>query len=72
MIYSPYRWTARDEIASLRSMALSRPAACREYCRLILADRRDWDASVDVDAVKAEAARLVAMLAGLKGRAAHA
>lgn len=72
MIYSPYRWTATDEIASLRSIALSKPAGCVRYCRLILADQREWDASVDVAAVKLEATRLTGMLESLKGMAAHA
>jgi hypothetical protein len=52
-------WTADDEIRSLRSMSLGNAAACMAYCRVILADGRRWDRTVDVAAVKAEARRLI-------------
>lgn len=55
-------YTARDEIGFLRGTALSQPAACRDYCRLILRGGREYDASVDVPAVRAEASRLLAVL----------
>ena len=65
-------WASADEIRYLRGLAISKPSACVAYCRYILADGRRWDGTVDVAAVKAEAARLIGPLSGLMTRAAGA
>lgn len=54
--HSALCWTADDEIAWLRK----RKPGWQEYCRIILAGERRWDASVDVARVVAEARRLLA------------
>lgn len=53
------KWTTENEIAYLSQLRAKNALAFRNAARFILADARQWDPGIDVDAIKAACRRLM-------------